>query len=291
MLIVLVLPVLIRKRSVTLMRILDAIQIVAYYKYFNGYIEARENFLYLGMRGWGNWAEGWGILTLDNDAKIPVWMNEETSINKIIRIFAIWLGIMFFIVLLAVVKTMTGDSQITLTNFIHKNWFLAMSIGFYINVQDMSFVMATSFNSMYVSAQLSSTPVIITFSASIVFGLAILILSMWMFAIGNYPYQEELSGTPQKIYPHIYIFQHALDYDLFPTYQLTALPEREKKINRYSNVRIIEIFKKVAFAFLMVSFLYDKDYADLQHQIFSVIGFLLFFDLLWYVSMPYDTKS
>jgi hypothetical protein len=90
--------------------------------------------------------------------------------------------------LLGVVKTMTGDSQITLANYIHKNWFLAMSIGFYVNLQDMSFVMATSFHNMYVSASLSSLPSIIAFGVSMAFGLAIIIISMWMFAVGNYPY-------------------------------------------------------------------------------------------------------
>jgi hypothetical protein len=75
MLIVFIFPLLIRKRSVTLVRILDAVQIVAYFKYFNGYIQARENFLYLGMRAWASWAEGWSLLTLDNDFSIPFWTN------------------------------------------------------------------------------------------------------------------------------------------------------------------------------------------------------------------------
>ena len=44
-----------RKRCVTLMRIFDAIQIVAYFKYINGYLPNRQNYLYLGMRSWGDW--------------------------------------------------------------------------------------------------------------------------------------------------------------------------------------------------------------------------------------------
>jgi hypothetical protein len=56
LLIVFVLPNLMRKRCVTLMRILDAIQIVAYFKYINGFLANRQNYLYLGMRAWGSWS-------------------------------------------------------------------------------------------------------------------------------------------------------------------------------------------------------------------------------------------
>jgi hypothetical protein len=64
-----------RKRSVTLMRIFDAIQIVSYYKYINGYIQNRQVFLYLGMRAWGDWAEGWNLISNNNDLSLPVWTN------------------------------------------------------------------------------------------------------------------------------------------------------------------------------------------------------------------------
>lgn len=53
---VFIIPPLIRKRSVTLIRILDAIQLAAYFKYINGYISYRQDYLYLGMRSWSDWS-------------------------------------------------------------------------------------------------------------------------------------------------------------------------------------------------------------------------------------------
>lgn len=54
------------------------------------------------------------------------------------------------------------------------------------------------------------------------------------------------------------MFLFSLDYDLFPTYELTNLPVQVKKINKYSNIRIIDFLKKMAYSFIIVSFLYDS---------------------------------
>lgn len=62
-----------RKRSVTLIRIFDAIQIVAYFKYINGFLQNRHNYLYLAMRSWGQWSEGWALMNVDSDLVLPVW--------------------------------------------------------------------------------------------------------------------------------------------------------------------------------------------------------------------------
>lgn len=86
------------------------------------------------------------------------------------------------------------------------------------------------------------------------------------------------------------MFMLALDYDLFQTYELTSLPEREKRIHRYSNLRLIDVCKKVAFAFLMVNSLYSVK-ETVAGQVFSILGFLIFFDVVWYVGLPYDTKT
>ncbi len=48
-------------------------------------------------------------------------------------------------VILGFVKTMMGDSQITLSNYVCKNLPISLSIGFYINVQDMAFIIASSY--------------------------------------------------------------------------------------------------------------------------------------------------
>jgi hypothetical protein len=71
-----VIPPLIRKRSVTLIRILDAIQLTSYFKYINGYISFRHDYLYLGMRSWtDNWSEGWALISSSNDMTLPIWTN------------------------------------------------------------------------------------------------------------------------------------------------------------------------------------------------------------------------
>ena len=54
-----IVPVLIRKRSLILVKILDLIQISSYFKFIVGYCPYRHVWLYLNMRGWGFWAEGW----------------------------------------------------------------------------------------------------------------------------------------------------------------------------------------------------------------------------------------
>lgn len=68
-----ILPVLMRKRCLTLIKILDYIQIAAYFKLINGYPTNRHVWLYLGMRSWGNWADGWEILSYDQTT--PIWTN------------------------------------------------------------------------------------------------------------------------------------------------------------------------------------------------------------------------
>jgi hypothetical protein len=71
-----VVPPLIRKRSVTLIRIFDAIQLASYFKYINGYISFRQDYLYLGMRSWtDNWSEGWALISSSNDITLPIWTN------------------------------------------------------------------------------------------------------------------------------------------------------------------------------------------------------------------------
>ncbi len=68
-------------------------------------------------------------------------------INKVVRIFAIWIGVILIMLIFGVVKTMMGDSQITFIKYVEKNISLALIIGFYINVQDMAFIMANSYYS------------------------------------------------------------------------------------------------------------------------------------------------
>lgn len=67
---------LIRKRSMVLIKILDIIQMAAYFKYINAFIYYRHNYLYLDMRSMKSWNEGWKLLTVSGDLTIPVYLNE-----------------------------------------------------------------------------------------------------------------------------------------------------------------------------------------------------------------------
>ena len=55
LMIIFILPVLLRKRSLVLVKILDFIQICSYFKFIIGYTNFRHVYLYLNMRGWGTW--------------------------------------------------------------------------------------------------------------------------------------------------------------------------------------------------------------------------------------------
>ena len=98
------------------------------------------------MRSWGEWAEGWGMIALNNDINIPIWTTEETIINKVIRICIIWLGIITIMLIFGLLSTM-NDPALTFCTYVFKNFPIAISLGFYINIQDMTFVMANAYYS------------------------------------------------------------------------------------------------------------------------------------------------
>jgi hypothetical protein len=70
------------------------------------------------MRSWSQWSEGWNLISLTGDVTLPVWTVEETAINKMIRIAVIWLGVLTVMLLMGIMKTAMGDSQITLSAYI-----------------------------------------------------------------------------------------------------------------------------------------------------------------------------
>lgn len=57
------------------------------------------------------------------------------------------------------------------------------------------------------------------------------------------------------------MFLYSPDYDLFPSYELLDLPKSAKQIKKYSNIRLLDMIKKVAYAFLIVSYLSTSAYA------------------------------
>lgn len=68
-----IIPILMRKRCLTLLKIVDFIQFAAYFKLIRGYSLNRHIWLYLGMRSWGDWAEGWAIV--EGSSTTPIWVN------------------------------------------------------------------------------------------------------------------------------------------------------------------------------------------------------------------------
>lgn len=66
-----ILPVLLRRRCLTLVKILDYVQLAAYFKLIKGYAYNRHIWLYLGMRSWGDWSDGWNIIS--GDVSPPIW--------------------------------------------------------------------------------------------------------------------------------------------------------------------------------------------------------------------------
>ena len=65
-----------RKRSLVLIKILDIIQVVAYFKFINGYIYYRHNYLYIEMRSMTPWSEGWKLVQASFDMVTPVFLTE-----------------------------------------------------------------------------------------------------------------------------------------------------------------------------------------------------------------------
>lgn len=86
------------------------------------------------------------------------------------------------------------------------------------------------------------------------------------------------------------MFMYRMDYDLFQTYKLTNLPSREKTINRYSNIILVTILFKIGYAFLMVSFLFRSN-IQVNDQIYSILGYICFYLLVWYISFPFDARN
>ncbi len=53
-------------------------------------------------------------------------------------------------------KTMMGDSQVTISNYISKNWRTAICLGFYVNIQDMALIMANAYNLSLIGSPFST---------------------------------------------------------------------------------------------------------------------------------------
>lgn len=184
MLIVFILFPLFRKRSMVLLRIFDMIQMAAFFKYINGFVSYRTNYLYLGMNGALSWSEGFQILSIDGDFTPPIFTTDETFVNKLIRIGCIWVGAFLIILIIGIVKTCCGDAKLELGTFISKNMGNCLSLSLYITVQDIAFFCAN----IFISPSFSHSLHIILFVVAILLSISLLILIPWQFSIINHSY-------------------------------------------------------------------------------------------------------
>lgn len=178
-----------RKRCVTLIRIFDAIQIVAYYKYINGFLANRQNYLYMGMRAWGDWREGWKLVVLDGDITLPVWTIEETIINKIVRICIMWAAVIMIMLIVGLLSSM-NDQSLTFCNYLFKNFPLAIYISFYLTIQDMSLVMSTAYYSSLSQSLFTNKMTMIQLAVGIVFAAISIAFMIWIFYKINFDYNK-----------------------------------------------------------------------------------------------------
>ena len=125
-----------------------------------------------------------------------------------------------------------------------KNLSQIVWISFYVTVQDMAFILASSLqNSFYGLFN------ILSFALGIIMGIFIFGMLIHGFWLINFP---ERGG---KNYQYQHMFLLCYDYDLFPTYELLDLPRRQKQLGRYSNLRIVAVVMKVAYSFLIVGYI------------------------------------
>ena len=98
---------------------------------------------------------------------------------------------------------------------------------------------------------------VVFFVIAIVLVLVVLILMVWQFAVINC--NLKAIRKENSLYQYEMMFMYRMDYDLFETYSLTHLPTKQKMTHRYSNLIILDIFKKIGISVIMVTNLCVND--------------------------------
>lgn len=233
-----------------MVKIVDFIQLATYFKLIYGYTSNRHIWLYLGMRAWGDWSEGWTIIS--GDSTTPIWTVEEGIINKTIRIAATWAFFAIMAIALGALKVALDEREMTFQKYMSKNIGNYFSYAFYFTLQDIAFVIATPI----LNPNFSSTFNIIAFAIAIFFAVVTTVLIIWFF------YRINFEDSEEKYYHYKYLFLFSPDYDIFPTFDLLELPKSAKQIKKYGNIRVIDMIKKVAYAFLIVNYISSASYAS-----------------------------
>lgn len=195
--------------------------------------------------------------------------------------------------ILGLIKMATGEQGVTLGEYWRKNWLNSLMLGVYVNVQDMSFIIANKFYFRFWSvSDFSSTAQIVDLVIAIVFGAALLTVFISLTYIvnvmptnntGQYFYHANmfLFNFEEELFPNYYKLEHP-NYDEEPPKpdnQLWAKPSR-------SNIRIGWFLLKVIYPFIVVDTLNGSD-----DQIMPVAGFLIFWVVVIWTSFPYRPKQ
>lgn len=175
LIIMFILPVLLRKRCLTLVKILDYVQLAAYFKLIKGYAYNRHIWLYLGMRSWADWSDGWNIIS--GDVAPPIWTTEEGVINKAIRIAATWAFFVLVAVIIGALKVALDEKEMTFHKYMSKNLGNYFSYAFYFTLQDIAFVIAVPI----LNPNFTSTFNIVSFAIAIFLALLTAVVMVWCF--------------------------------------------------------------------------------------------------------------
>ena len=215
---------------------------------------------------------------------MPIWTVEEGQYDKLIRIVSIWALFLVIIFLVGIIKVAVSDASLTFAKFMEMNIANTLIYGFYFTLQDLSFFVAVS---LLDPSLFGSTNEIVCFCLAIFFAIVIIVFIIYSFYRINFT-QDDPS---EKLYRYKYMFLSAVDYDMFPTYNLTEIPTTSKQIHKYSNLRVIDMIKKVIYSFLIVNFLTSTTSYAFLDEIYQIFAFIVFFELIWIVVFPFDIKK
>lgn len=93
--------------------------------------------------------------------------------------------------ILGVLSTM-NDPALTFCTYFFKNFPIAISLGLYINIQDMALVMANAYYSSLAQSPFTNKSLMIQLAIGIIFACIFLILVVWMYFRINFDYNKEL---------------------------------------------------------------------------------------------------
>jgi ATP/ADP translocase len=135
------------------------------------------------------------VLSIAGDLVTPVFITEETFLNKLVRVGAIWVGVMLLMLLVAVIRICCREAKIEWGIFLTRNIKNAVCIAFYVTVQDLAFFCAANFFSPNFGSALGIVFLVIAVILAILGGMML----VWLTKVVNYEYQEH---SEDKLYQY-----------------------------------------------------------------------------------------